>query len=119
MPDGSTSEHHFQAAKATNKEDASYVMAAKKPAEAKRRGRSIECRGDWNLVKNDVMLRVLRTKFGKEPYRTMLLATGDAHLEEGNWWGDRYWGTVNRIGENWLGRLLMQVREELRDADRQ
>lgn len=28
---------------------------------------------------------------------------------------DRIWGTVNGIGNNRLGKILIQVREELRD----
>ena len=47
-----------------------------------------------------------------------LLATGDEHLEEGNTWGDTTWGTVNGIGENRLGRILMKVRKELQEESK-
>ena len=43
----------------------------------------------------------------------MLIATGDAYLEKENTWGDRVWGTVNGQGANNLGRILMDVRDEL------
>lgn len=114
-----TAEHAFQAAKATNSTDAEFVRSAKGPAEAKRRGRLIKCRPDWEddrdgrPVKVHVMLDVERARYAAEPMRSLLLATESAYLEEGNWWGDRYWGTVNGVGENWQGRLLMQVRGEL------
>lgn len=121
MPDGSTLEHHYQARKATALTDYDWVMAAPTPAAAKKRGRQITIRPDWELVKRDVMVQVLRTKFEREPYRSMLLATGDAVLMEGNDWHDQYWGSCDCPmhygveGQNWLGKLLMQVRGELRD----
>lgn len=38
----------------------------------------------------------------------------DGHLEEGNTHGDKVWGTVNGVGENRLGKILMRLREEFR-----
>lgn len=115
--DGTTLEHKYQASKTLNPAEVAYVLAARTPAEAKKRGRQVTLRPDWEAVKREVMLDLLREKFGKPPYRAMLLATGTAHLEEGNWWGDRYWGTVQGVGANWLGKLLMVVREELRNDE--
>lgn len=46
-----------------------------------------------------------------------LLATGDTYLEEGNTWGDRVWGTVNGIGANQLGIILMKIRDEIRESN--
>jgi predicted NAD-dependent protein-ADP-ribosyltransferase YbiA (DUF1768 family) len=61
------------------------------------------------------MRELLREKFWQEPERSVLLATGDVELIEGNWWGDQFWGQcpVGK-GENWLGRLLMELRRDLR-----
>lgn len=58
-------------------------------------------------------------KFSQEPFRSKLLATGDCHLEEGNWWHDRFWGVdiKTREGENNLGKILMQTRARLRAID--
>jgi len=42
-----------------------------------------------------------------------LIATGNAKLEEGNWWGDTFWGTCNGKGQNWLGKILMEIRNQL------
>ena len=63
-----------------------------------------------------IMLFAQREKFKKEPFRTLLLDTGDCLIEEGNWWKDYFWGVdINtRQGENNLGKLIMQVRNELR-----
>ena len=59
------------------------------------------------------MRDVLRAKFSDPELRGRLLATGEKHLVEGNHWGDRVWGQCPvGIGENWLGRLLMDIRAE-------
>lgn len=62
------------------------------------------------------MLSLVRGKFQWPNLQEKLLATGDAYLEEGNTWGDRIWGTVDGQGENRLGQILMQVREEARQG---
>ena len=64
------------------------------------------------------MKEIVRAKFEQHPELTeKLLATGDTYLEEGNTWGDRIWGTVNGQGANNLGRILMEVREELKEKE--
>lgn len=87
------------------------------PSAAKRLGRRVALRIDWEEVKDGVMLAVVRDKFTRnKSCKDRLLQTGDAELEEGNDWGDKYWGTVDGKGKNKLGKILMQIREELRDA---
>jgi predicted NAD-dependent protein-ADP-ribosyltransferase YbiA (DUF1768 family) len=61
------------------------------------------------------MLSALRIKFKNPELRAMLLTTGDEELIEGNWWRDTYWGVCEGIGQNKLGKLLMQVREEIKN----
>lgn len=62
------------------------------------------------------MYEICKAKFTQnEDLKEKLLATGNNILEEGNTWGDRVWGTVNGVGENRLGKILMRVREELRN----
>lgn len=63
------------------------------------------------------MLHLLRLKFEIPAIAEDLLDTGDQRLVEGNVWGDRYWGVCDGVGENWLGELLMQVRDELLEGD--
>ena len=48
-----------------------------------------------------------------------LLATEDAILIEGNTWDDVFWGVCDGKGENWLGKILMDVRTELRRREDQ
>lgn len=109
-----TVEHAFQAAK-TNDEDARRrIRNEHDAAAAKRKGRSVDLREDWEEAKLGVMEGLLRQKFGTEPLKSKLLKTGKATLVEGNWWGDKYWGVCDGKGENHLGKLLMKIREELR-----
>jgi ribA/ribD-fused uncharacterized protein len=108
-----TAEHAYQASKAIHPEHRDAIRNARTPGEAKRFGRQIPLRAGWDQVKHDVMHEILRAKFSDPQLRLWLLATGDALLEEGNTWGDTYWGTVNGVGANHLGQLLMVVRTEL------
>ena len=112
-----TVEHAYQAAKTTNPAERATVRSLANPRFAKWAGRKVSIRADWEAVKLDVMLGFLRQKFTPgTALAEKLLATGDAHIEEGNHWGDVYWGTVDGKGANHLGRLLMQVRDEVRAA---
>lgn len=110
-----TMEHYFQAMKATNQKDLLEIANAPTPGQAKRLGRKVKIRPDWEYVKKDIMLEGLREKFAIPELRQKLLDTGDAYLEEGNTWGDCYWGVCNGTGENNLGLLLMKVREEIQN----
>ena len=86
------------------------------PSSAKKLGRRVQLRDDWEDVKNDIMYEICKAKFSQNiELKKKLLATGDKHLEEGNTWGDKIWGTVNGVGENRLGKILMKIREELRN----
>lgn len=103
----------FQAQKCVS--DAERIQFTKlSPSEAKRLGRRVSLRKDWEDVKVSIMEEVVRAKFTQNAeLADKLLATGDAHLEEGNTWGDRVWGTVNGIGANQLGIILMKIRDEI------
>jgi ribA/ribD-fused uncharacterized protein len=82
------------------------------PKEAKKLGRKISLRADWEDVKFDVMLSVCFDKFWRnKTIRKKLIDTGSAHLEETNHWGDTIWGTnESREGQNNLGLILMDIR---------
>ena len=109
-----TLEHHFQAAKAVKPEDRDRIMNAKTPGAAKRMGKKVELRPDWQQVKFGIMEDLLRLKFTTNPgLRAELLDTGNRPLIEGNLWGDVIWGVSGGKGENHLGLLLMKVRAEL------
>lgn len=88
------------------------------PSRAKRLGRSsLQLRDDWEKIKIALMRQLLAIKFAQDSYLAhKLIATGKRELIEGNTWGDRFWGQTNGKGLNWLGRLLMERREELVNA---
>lgn len=115
-----TNEHFYQAWKAENVTDFMFVRQAKTPGEAKKRGRTVKIRPEWDEIKLAVMETGLRGKFnteGDDDQRIAaekLLATGDAYLEETNGWGDTFWGVCGDTGSNHLGIQLMALREELR-----
>jgi ribA/ribD-fused uncharacterized protein len=126
-----SSEHAYQAAKTLREGQREYIRSAKTAGSAKRRGREITLRPDWDEVKVDVMRAILEEKFGldhlsvgyqtgkahKQELAEKLLATGDAVLIEGNTWGDTFWGVCKGSGQNWLGFLLMEIRMLLRERN--
>ena len=112
-----SAEHAYQAAKAESKEDMLAVKMCATAGQAKKMGRKIRIRYDWDQIKVDVMRNILKAKFGDAELAVKLVGTGDAELIEGNNWCDKTWGCVLENGEwegrNLLGRLLMEVRAEL------
>lgn len=111
-------EHAFQAAKSLDTHVRQGFQVCPTPADAKGFGRKVALRPDWEDVKISVMKDIVRDKFTRNlsdvELSALLLATGDAYLEEGNNHRDTFWGTVNGEGRNELGKILMEVREELR-----
>lgn len=105
-------EHAYQAAKTLDKDLRLKIRNAKSPAAAKKMGKSVELRADWESIKLDVMFGLLKEKFAIPEYRQLLLDTSTAELIEGNWWGDQFWGVCRGKGKNHLGKLLMRIREE-------
>lgn len=110
-----TVEHIFQSMKTTDMAEQIWVLSAPTPGTAKRRGRKVTMRPDWNDIRLDVMEMCLRQKFADPFLANALLSTGTAELIEGNHWNDTFWGVCNGKGENHLGKLLMKIRKELQD----
>lgn len=109
-----STEAAFQAQKTKDKEIRK-KFALLSPSDAKSLGREIKLRPDWEDIKVDVMYEICRAKFIQHPELAVrLLATGNEELVEGNNHGDTFWGMVNGKGENYLGRILMCIRNELR-----
>ena len=94
------------------------IAAAETPGKAKRLGRSVTLRSDWETIKSYYMELGLRLKFKNPDLAAKLIATGNAELIEGNDWHDCAWGICrcdrcNGQGANLLGKLLMKVRAEI------
>ena len=105
-------EHAYQASK-TDNPVLRKKIAMSTAADARKLGPKVD--SDWRtLMGMKVMYDLLMQKFSQEPYRSLLLATGDAYIEETNWWKDEFWGVYNGNGQNHLGLMIMEIREYLR-----
>ena len=112
-----TSEHYFQAQKFAGTPHAEEVRRATTAMAAAEMGRERHrpLRADWEEIKDDAMRTAVRAKFSQHAdLRESLLGTGDEHLIE-HTANDRYWADGgDGSGRNMLGRILMEVRAELR-----
>lgn len=108
-----TVEHAYQAAKTHDPQMRMVIQGADTPALAKKMGRDVELRPNWNRIKVQIMEDLLEKKFEKPELREKLIKTYPARLLEGNDWGDDFWGVTENgegQGRNQLGKLLMQIR---------
>lgn len=118
-----TVEHAFQAAKSLDHAERDWIAAAGSPGLAKRLGRRINLRPDWEKIKFDVMEECLRSKFADPVLKQKLLATGDEELVEGNYWHDNTYGNCSCekckdiVGRNMLGNILMKLRTEFMEEN--
>ena len=117
-----TVEHYFQAMKSLDKSERFNIAIQPTPGKAKRCGRRVTLRPDWEQIKEDIMYEALQKKFADDLLKEKLLATNDEYLEEGTTWHDNEWGVCHClkcqdiVGKNKLGKLLMRVREEIRNG---
>lgn len=111
-----SAEAAFQAAKTTDY-NVKLIFAKLNPSEAKRLGKQVQLRLDWENIRLKVMYEVVVRKFTQNKDLTQkLLDTGDEKLIEGNSWLDYFWGMNYSCtkGKNNLGKILMDVRSELK-----
>lgn len=120
-----SSEHAYQAMKTLDPDARDIIANAETPGKAKRLGRSVDdggiivLRKDWKDVRVGIMRDILEAKFSIPELEKMLMDTGDRKLVEGNYWHDNFFGSCfcercGYNGENKLGKLLMQIREDKR-----
>lgn len=120
--DYDTNEHFFNAHKTLDMAEHRYVASAPTAAEAKRRGRRVQLRPDWDVAaRYAVMWRALELKFSTPPLRQQLVDTAPAELVEGTDWHDTHWGIClcdrhRGAGENHLGRMLMELRGKIQEG---
>lgn len=116
-----TVENIFQSRKTLDKEEQLSFLNIK-PNIAKRKGRQVKMRPDWEAVKKDVMYEACLAKFTQnDSLRELLLSTGDALIvEDTSYWHDNIWGCctcarcrVANTSKNLLGVTLMRVRAAL------
>lgn len=102
-------ENAYQAAKTHPSQRGPFRVCT--AAQAKRLGRAVEMRPEWEQEKVPTMRALIAQKFSPDSeLGERLKATGDCYIVEGNHWGDTFWGVCRGRGENWLGRLIMERR---------
>lgn len=117
-----TTEHYYQAQKTKNTKLQEIIRLAETPHEAAAIGRALKVRDDWEDIKYSVMYKAVLHKFSQhEKLKEKLLATGEDTLVEytvGTIRPDPVWGNgFNGEGMNWLGKICMRVRAELRGEE--
>lgn len=112
-----TVEHAYMAAKTLDWAEREAIRNCKTPGDAKRMGRTVTLRSDWEEIKLPVMKMLLKAKFSDPTLKAKLLETVPHELIEGNAWGDRVWGAEwdadenQWVGQNLLGKAIMEIRE--------
>jgi ribA/ribD-fused uncharacterized protein len=109
-------EHAYMSAKSDDPEWKEYCRIEPQAGNVKRRSKSINLVDFWDIKKTLVMKELLMIKFSIDPFNRLLLSTGDQEIQEGNTWGDTFWGVdLNTgIGENMLGKMIMEIRCHIR-----
>lgn len=114
----SSVEHAYQAAKSEDLAVRKLVQSCTSAAAAKKQGRAIQLREDWDDIKFHIMEQLVNQKFSDSLKAVMLVETGDVGLIEGNYWHDLIWGQCHCSRHNWkgtnlLGIILMNKRKSL------
>jgi len=105
-------EHAYQAAKTLDLIWRNKIRECQTPGQSKRMGRNAPIRADWNDIKIKTMKHLLNQKFEDPQLLKKLLDTYPQHIQEGNRWGDKFWGICLKTGRgnNYLGKLIMNIR---------
>jgi len=112
-----TVEHAYQAHKTLDTDDRAHIQSLNKAGKAKRHGRHVELRCDWEEIKMSLMLELVFVKFTTyDFFDKKLRSTKNEFIVEGNNWHDNEWGDCHCVkcqnieGKNKLGKILMDVR---------
>lgn len=117
-----TSEHAYQAGKARKPEVRRWLMEAPSPSLLAMAAHGLyywDVAPGWSKFKFDRMRKVLAAKYTQhDDLRSLLLSTGEHQLIESATVDNdvnRLWGEVNGVGQNMLGKMLMDLRSEMRN----
>ena len=120
-----SSEHLYQSLKSEDLNWHIFLNQFDRPentkTEAKKRLKTLLANGKdtflmkegFHDIKYDLMYKIVYLKFSQNQDLKEKLINEVGLIEERNCWNDRYWGTVDGIGENNLGKILMSVRDIL------
>mgnify|MGYP000154893838 CR=1 FL=1 len=112
-------EHAYMSARNDSPEWKMFCQKTQPPGKIKIASKSITDKDNWKTLKLSVMAYCLQQKFSQEPFKTKLLNTGDCYIQEGNNWGDTFWGVCLKTnkGENKLGHMIMNIRLDLQNNE--
>lgn len=112
-----TVEHAYQSEKNDSKDWKRFCSLSKNPRFVKIKSKEVKLVENWDEKRLIVMKFCIDQKFSKEPFRRLLLNTGDQEIQEGNDWGDTFWGVDKKsgVGQNNLGKIIMEKRKNLRE----
>ena len=112
-------EHAYMSQKNLSDVWQDFCVSESDPKKVKKMSREICLREEWEEVKVDIMKELIHIKFHKPELHEKILATGNEFLQEGNDWGDTFWGVDLKTGEgkNMLGKIIMEVRDKLRNQE--
>ena len=114
-----TVEHAFQAAKTLDLGERKQVLFCETPSKAKRLGRKVSLRSDWNETRVNIMKELVFQKFSLYPKLAKALIAVKGEIVEENTWHDNFWGACvcekckDKEKYNNLGKILMAVRNHL------
>lgn len=109
-------EHAYQSAKSNDPSWINFCLNTDKPGKVKTESNKLDYdRELWKIKSLKIMEYCLNQKFNMEPFRSLLLDTGNEGLQEGNNWGDTFWGVDLKTGKghNHLGKLITLIRDQL------
>lgn len=109
-------EHAYMSAKSNNITWKEFCQNTEEARLVKVASKKIKLIDNWDSIKVDIMYECLLQKYKQEPYKMLLLNTGDCYIQEGNNWKDTFWGVdlLTGKGKNMLGVLIMKIRDEIR-----
>lgn len=107
-------EHAFWAQKTEDQDTRIKIRMAQSCGDARRVGEALKPRPGWDGMRVSIMFELIQIKFSDRELARALINTGSDELVSTNEWNDRFWGQVGGTGENWLGRTLMQMRDQAR-----
>lgn len=108
-------EHAYMSAKSDDPQWKNLCSSDVQPGYVKRESKKIKLVSNWDEIKVQVMKDCLEQKFSKNPFKKLLVETGNCQIEEGNRWGDTFWGIdlYTNKGQNILGKLIMEIRSTI------
>jgi len=105
-----TTEQLYQACKC-KRMDQFVLFDGLTAAESKKFGKTVEMRRNWSRIRIPVMHRIQMMKYTQPKFKSLLEATKGRYIEETNWWNDTFFGVCNGVGENHLGKIIMDIRD--------